>query len=274
MFCSKCGKEINADSTFCIYCGSPTSNSSSTAESIEQAATPIVTPSNPQTKPSNNQKENILLKVGAILSMIGIIGFLLIVLIGLIIYGRVYLFDGYTFTAVLCVLCIILQVSGTVSLTIGLITRGKWLPPTKRKAVFSLILICIAVICAIILIVNGISSSKPSKSSGYSYSGSSSYEMDHGTYCMLYMKISNVKVTHSGNYAYISGTVTNTGTYQIRYVKVRAVCKNYKGTVIDTDWTYAVDSSWLNPGESKKFEMMVKDTGKDISTATVTVVSE
>ncbi len=96
--------------------------------------------------------------------------------------------------------------------------------------------------------------------------------MDHATYCLLYMKVSNVKVTHNGNYAYISGTITNTGTYQIKYVKVRAQCKDYRGNVIDTDWTYAVDSSWLNPGESKKFEMMVKDTGKDISTATVTVV--
>ena len=98
--------------------------------------------------------------------------------------------------------------------------------------------------------------------------------MDHATYCYLYIKVSNVKVTHSGNYAYISGTVTNTGTYQVKYVKVRAACKDYRGNIIDTDWTYAVDSSWLNPGESKKFEMMVKDTGNDISTASVTVVYE
>ena len=89
---------------------------------------------------------------------------------------------------------------------------------------------------------------------------------------MLYLKITNVSVKHSGNYAYISGTITNTGSYQIKYVKVRAACLDYRGNVVDTDWTYAVDSSWLNPGESKKFEMMVKDSGNDIRTANVTVV--
>ena len=71
---------------------------------------------------------------------------------------------------------------------------------------------------------------------------------------------------------YISGTIKNTGTYQIKFVKVKAVCKNYAGSIVDTDWTYAVDSNWLEPGESKKFEMMVKDTNNEIRTANVSVV--
>ena len=112
------------------------------------------------------------------------------------------------------------------------------------------------------------------KKSSYSSSGSSySYEMDHSTYALLYMSLSNVSVTHSGDYAYVSGTITNNGAYQIKYVKVKAECKDYRGNVIDTDWTYAVDSTWLDPGESKKFEMMVKDPDKDIRTATVKVMS-
>ena len=148
-------------------------------------------------------------------------------------------------------------------------------------------IIIIVIIAAVLIVAGGIiavisvsgrhsssGSSSSSSSSGSSYSSSSSYEMSHSTYCMLYMRISNVSVTHSRNYTYISGTITNTGNYQIKYVKVKAACKNKSGTVIDTDWTYAVDSSWLEPGESNQFEMMVKDESNQIKSADVSVVYE
>lgn len=112
-----------------------------------------------------------------------------------------------------------------------------------------------------------------SYSSSYS-SSSSSDDMTHSRYCLLYMKISDVKVTHSRNYAYCSGTITNTGTYSVKYVKVKAALKDSSGSTIDTDWTYAVDSSWLDPGESKSFEMMIKDENGKIKTAVVTVVTD
>ena len=139
----------------------------------------------------------------------------------------------------------------------------------KRTITLFVILLVVAGIGVSVLIKNKKKNAKKSSSSsaGYTYS----YEMDHSTYCLLYMKVSDVSVSHSSNYAYISGTITNNGTSSVRYVKVKAACKDSSGKVIDTDWTYAVDSSWLDPGESKSFEMMVKDTNKEIRTASVTV---
>ena len=139
----------------------------------------------------------------------------------------------------------------------------------KRITILVVILIIVAGIGVAVMIKN--ENKKARKSSSSSSGTSYSYEMDHNTYSLLYMNVSNVSVTHSGNYAYVSGTITNNGTYSVRYVKVKAACKDLSGSVIDTDWTYAVDSSWLEPGESKSFEMMVKDTGKRIKTASVTV---
>ena len=55
-----------------------------------------------------------------------------------------------------------------------------------------------------------------------------------------------------------------------RYVKVKALFKNYSGSIVDTDWTYAVDSTWLEPGESKTFYYMVKNT--KIKSATLSFV--
>lgn len=90
-----------------------------------------------------------------------------------------------------------------------------------------------------------------------------------------YCKISGVKVTHKGNYTYVTGTIKNTSyTTKYRYIKVKASCKNSSGKVIDTDWCYAVDSSWLEPGESKNFEMMIKDENNQIRSATVVIMPD
>lgn len=144
----------------------------------------------------------------------------------------------------------------------------------KNKKTILIVIISL-IILIVILAVSGIfGSSKSSyKSSSSSKStSSSSYSMSHDTYSLLYLRISNVQVKHSSNYAYITGTISNTGTYQIKFVKVKAVCKDSLGSVVDTDWTYAVDSSWLDPGESKNFEMMVKDESKKITSAVVTIL--
>lgn len=113
-----------------------------------------------------------------------------------------------------------------------------------------------------------------SYSSTTSSSSSSQGTMSHDTYCRLYVKISGVTVTHSGNYAYCRGKVTNNGSYDVRYVKVKAVAKDRSGNIVDTDWTYAVDSSWLSPGESKSFEMMIRDESKKITTCDVTILTD
>ena len=139
--------------------------------------------------------------------------------------------------------------------------------------------IALACLCALMLTScsSNRSSSKSTKNDSYysrSTTRASSYEMSHATYCRLYMKVNNVKVKHERNYTYVTGSVKNTGTYQVKFVKVKAVCKDYSGNIIDTDWTYAVDSTWLDPGESKTFEMMVRDPDGKIKKADVTVISD
>ena len=152
----------------------------------------------------------------------------------------------------------------------------------KKKKII-IIAVIAAVVIAVVGIIVGVAASKKSSShsssssssySSSSYSGSSSYELSHSAYCMLYMDLSNITVTHSRNYTYVKGTITNTGDYRIKYVKVKAACKNSSGTVIDTDWTYAVDSTWLEPGESNQFEMMIKDESNKIKKADVTIIYE
>ena len=131
----------------------------------------------------------------------------------------------------------------------------------------------VAVILTIFMIMTlfACGGASPSSKKSNSSSATSTYEMDHATYCAVYMKVSDVNVTHSGSYAYVKGTITNNGSYQIKFVKVKASCLDSSGNVIDTDWTYAVDSSWLDPGESNTFEMMVKDENSRIKDAKVTV---
>ena len=88
----------------------------------------------------------------------------------------------------------------------------------------------------------------------------------------LSLKVDSIKT--SGSYTYVYCTVTNVSSKYVatkyRYVKVKAQFKNYSGSIVDTDWTYAVDSTWLEPGESKTFYYMVKNT--NIKSATLSFV--
>lgn len=58
----------------------------------------------------------------------------------------------------------------------------------------------------------------------------------------------------------VRGVVTNTGTRPVTYVKVGVDFVSGDGNVVDTDWTYAVDSQPLAPGASKRFEVQQKAT--------------
>lgn len=71
------------------------------------------------------------------------------------------------------------------------------------------------------------------------------------------IEISKVTLSSGSCYIYAKGTVTNNGTKTYDYVKIKGVFKNTYGTVIDTDWTYAVGSEGLAPGESKTFQLSV-----------------
>jgi hypothetical protein len=53
------------------------------------------------------------------------------------------------------------------------------------------------------------------------------------------------------------GSVQNNGKKTYKYVKVRGAFIDRTGKTIDTDWTYAVGSEGLRPGEKSSFRMSV-----------------
>lgn len=75
-----------------------------------------------------------------------------------------------------------------------------------------------------------------------------------------YLKISNISLSSNSSYNICTGsiTVSNNSIYKYHYIKVKASFLNKYGTVIDTDWTYAIGSEWLEPGESTKFRLSVE----------------
>ena len=71
------------------------------------------------------------------------------------------------------------------------------------------------------------------------------------------LKFSNISVSHNSSYTVVTGSVTNRGSRTYKFVKVKGAFKSSAGTVLDTDWTYAVGSEGLSPGETKTFRMSV-----------------
>lgn len=72
------------------------------------------------------------------------------------------------------------------------------------------------------------------------------------------LKISNVKLSSNSSYTIAEGTITNNSDQTVSYVKIKGSFKNNSGTVLDTDWTYAVGSEGLAPGESCTWRMSIK----------------
>ena len=93
------------------------------------------------------------------------------------------------------------------------------------------------------------------KKGGYMSSSSSNSSSYESAYSVL--KISGISVTNNSNYTVCTGTITNNGKKTYKFVEVKGSFKNSSGTVLDTDWTYAVGSEGLAPGESKTFRMSV-----------------
>lgn len=89
-----------------------------------------------------------------------------------------------------------------------------------------------------------------------------------------YLTISDVSVTSNSSYTICSGTISvkSYSPYKYHYIKVKGSFKSYYGSTIDTDWTYAIGSEWLEPGESSKFRLSVnKDSSiKDCSVSIMT----
>lgn len=96
--------------------------------------------------------------------------------------------------------------------------------------------------------------------SNFCYEHYSMYDDDDHEGNQVYsweLKISNVKVYSEHSYTYVEGTLTNNSDTTVKYVKIKGAFKSVPGTVIDTDWTYAVGDEGLAPGETCKWKMMV-----------------
>lgn len=89
-----------------------------------------------------------------------------------------------------------------------------------------------------------------SMSSGNSYT--SSYESAYTA-----LKISAGSVSSNSSYTTCNASVTNNGNKTYKFVEVKGSFKDSKGNVVDTDWTYAVGSEGLAPGETTKFSLSV-----------------
>lgn len=77
---------------------------------------------------------------------------------------------------------------------------------------------------------------------------------------LSYLRISGVYLESGSSYQYCNGTiaVSSYSPYKYHFIKLKAKFLDNYGKVIDTDWTYGIDSSWLEPGESNKFSLSAK----------------
>lgn len=292
MFCKFCGKEIEDNDRFCPKCGAKLNIEKETENILNQV---IDTDDNSLNEGKKTVKKisdkslNIIQKVilGCLITgIIGVTIFWGIVSVGLIVYGRVYLFGGYDFTKVISIISIVLMLIGVCGIVakciLYFIFKIGAFPKTIIKKV---LLIALAVACVGFSTWGFIDCSNNSKhdsgyssSGGGSTSGGSTSRYDNSTvseYLGLSLKVTQIK--QSGNYTYVYCSVKNVSSLygnatMYRYVKVKAVFKDRYGSILDTDWTYAVDSAWLDSGETKTFYYMVRNT--DVESADLYIISK
>ncbi len=280
MFCKFCGAEIDENSLFCSKCGAKQIKS-------EIVSSTAATESSIVSKEKKNIPEkviNIISKCCFWCFIAGIVGlglFISIVLVGLIAYGEVYLFDGYDFTKVLSIISIVLMMIGLCSIIAKCILYfifkiGKF-PTTIVKRIFLIVLAVACLGCSIWGFVDCNNSSKYDyDDSGYNSSnGSSIGSYDNTVSKYVGLSLSVTKIETRGNYTYVYCSIKNVShlygnATMYRYVKVKAVFKDRSGSMLDTDWTYAIDSTWLNSGETKTFYYMVRNTS--VKSATLSIV--
>lgn len=287
-YCSCCGVQLSDDCKFCYKCGSEVkenelnenpASSEIYNDQIEDQKEVSNSISTNRFKDLYNKVADKLFLGGFLSAAFGTILFVSIILISLIGWGEVYLYGGYDFTARLTTISLIFMLLGLIVLTCVFLFNLKFksIKLLTKKSFIALSIILI--ISCIGLSVWGVIDYANEQDSG-SYYGNGSHSGDYNDYYSsgidksvgLSLKVDNIK--KSGNYTYVYCTVTNVSSKYVatryRYVKVKALFKNYSGSIVDTEWTYAVDSAWLEPGESKSFYYMVQNT--DIKSATLSFV--
>lgn len=283
MYCGNCGNQLEDNAQFCSKCGAK-------IKRVEYVADTASIPEQPQSynyelKPASTPKTpmEILCLVGFVAGLIGAILFAGIVIVSLIGWGEIYLFGGYEFTAVLATISLVLMAIGIVLNAIHIINRKKGTISLEKPAlkIVSIILV-VCIIFSIIGVGDAIAQNVDDSDDDYNYGGGSSgttYKPSYSTTisASLGLKLTVDSIKTSSNYTYVYCTVKNvSSTYgsatRYRYVKVKGVFKDRYGSIVDTDWTYAVDSTWIEPGESKQFYFMVRDTS--VKSATLSIISD
>ena len=125
-----------------------------------------------------------------------------------------------------------------------------------EKKLSKYIVIGIVVVCLIgnYLIFGDFNKYDESKINKFSYDSFSNYDLSPTT---SDLSIVNWYVYRRGGYTYIEGSVKNKGSQTISYYKITAkYYGTYTKTVVDSDFTNSAED--LEPGESRKFEIMTK----------------
>ncbi len=275
MFCKFCGEKIEGNDIFCPKCGAKLNIEEQTDNILNQVVDiddNSFSEKEKTVKKISDKLLNIVQKVifGCLITgIIGVTIFLGIVSVGLIVYNRVYLFDGYDFTKVLSIVSIVLMLIGVCGIIakclLYFIFKIGQFPKTIVKRV---LLVSLTIACLGFSIWGFVDCSNNSKhNSGYNPSsgGSSSGNGDSTVSKYIGLSLNVTQIKKSGSYTYVYCSIKNVSDLygnatMYRYVQVKAVFKDRKGSILDTDWTYAVDSAWLNSGETKTFYYMVRNT--------------
>lgn len=85
------------------------------------------------------------------------------------------------------------------------------------------------------------------------------------------LPISDIQLSSNSSYTVVEGKISNNSSRTVKFVKIKGSFQDRSGNVIDTDWTYAVGSEGLAPGESCKWRMSVEKDGK-ISKCSVSIL--
>lgn len=289
-FCSKCGTDVG-EAKFCPNCGNKIISNETDVKITEETTESVFESSTEEdaeliavAEKKKTKLNSILSKIlfGSIISAgVGIILFLGIVIVGLIGYGKVYLFGGYKFVKVLSIISMVFMLSGFAA---GLISYlwgfiGKYNFTKKQNKLWQKIILIVLVVLSLGFSVWGFVDcvdNKKDYSSGNNSGSGGSYNNNYnsGVSKTIGLSLKVDRLEKSGSYTYVYCTVKNVSSKYVatryRYVKVKGQFKNSSGQIVDTDSTYAVDGTWLEPGESKTFYFMVKNT--NIKSATLSFV--
>ena len=210
--------------------------------------------------------------VGVIASIIGVLLFVGVLIMGLIVDGGFVLYEVQGVVVTTSIVFMLTGVAGIVTqFIISCVKKEKFFETAKLKRVFAVIL---AVICLGFSVWGFVDCSinQDSYDGGYSNGGDDGDGLV-SKYIGLSVYVTSIEPGYS--YTYVYCKINNfSGLYgeptMYRYVQVKAVFKDKYGSILDTDSMYAIDGTWLSYGESKTFYYMVRNL--NVASATLSIL--